>query len=126
MTTLEIISRLCEVSSILSDIVKKQQETIERSKVEEAVKEELRQQVKEAERELDVIEYNSREYRNTGNEQRDLSVYEVEISASLMMEVEATGEQDAEERARQEYVNMTHISPKSVQAWKRGEMPSDD
>ena len=45
MTTLEIISRLCGITTELSEIVRKQQETIERSKVEEAVKEELRQMV---------------------------------------------------------------------------------
>lgn len=34
MTPLEIISRLCEITEELSGIVKKQQEMIERSKVE--------------------------------------------------------------------------------------------
>lgn len=65
MSALEIISRMCDVTNVLSDIVKKQQTIIERSKVEEAVKEELRQQVKEAERELDVIEYHSRRFCDT-------------------------------------------------------------
>ena len=45
MTPLEIISRLCEITEELSGIVKKQQEMIERSKVEEGVKEELRNMV---------------------------------------------------------------------------------
>ena len=57
MSPLEIISRMCDVTNTLSDIVKKQQEIIEQSKIEEAVKADLRQQVKEADRELDVIEY---------------------------------------------------------------------
>lgn len=57
MSPLEIISRMCDVTNTLSDIVKKQQEIIEQSKIEEAVKAELRQQVKEADRGLDVIEY---------------------------------------------------------------------
>ena len=35
MTTLEIISRLCDVTNNLSEIVKKQQTIIERSKIEE-------------------------------------------------------------------------------------------
>lgn len=48
MTPLEIISRLCEITEELSGIVKKQQEMIERSKVEEGVKEELRNMVNEA------------------------------------------------------------------------------
>lgn len=65
MTTLEIISRLCEVVNELSSIVEKQQETIERSKVEEAVKEEIRQQVRETEKELDVIEYHTRRICDT-------------------------------------------------------------
>lgn len=60
MTTLEIISRLCDVTNNLSEIVKKQQTIIERSKIEEAVKAELRQQVKVIDREMDVIEYGSR------------------------------------------------------------------
>ena len=48
MTPLEIISRLCEITEELSGIVKKQQEMIERSKVEEGGKEELRNMVNEA------------------------------------------------------------------------------
>lgn len=65
MSALEIISRMCDVTNVLSDIVKKQQTIIEQSKVEEAVKEELRQQVKETERELDVIEWHSRRFCDT-------------------------------------------------------------
>ena len=65
MTTLEIISRLCGITTDLSEIVRKQQETIERSKVEEAVKEELRQMVDGAERKLDVMEYHLRRIVDT-------------------------------------------------------------
>lgn len=65
MTPLEIIARMCDVTNSLSDIVKKQQEVIERSKIEEEVKEELRKMVKETDRELDVIEYHSRRYCDT-------------------------------------------------------------
>lgn len=65
MSTLEIISRMCDVTNTLSDIVKKQQEIIEQSKIEEAVKADLRQQVKETDRELDVIEYHSRRFCDT-------------------------------------------------------------
>lgn len=65
MNSLEIISRMCEVTNVLSDIVNKQQIIIEQSKIEEAVKADLRQQVGEAERELDVIEYHSRRYCDT-------------------------------------------------------------
>ena len=65
MTTLEIISRLCGITTDLSEIVRKQQETIERSKVEEAVKEELRQMVDGADREMDVMEYHLRRIVDT-------------------------------------------------------------
>ena len=65
MTTLEIISRLCGITTELSEIVRKQQETIERSKVEEAVKEELRQMVDGADREMDVMEYHLRRIVDT-------------------------------------------------------------
>lgn len=65
MTTLEIISRLCDITTELSEIVRKQQETIEHSKVEEAVKKELRQMVDRAERELDVMEYHLRRHVDT-------------------------------------------------------------
>lgn len=67
MSPLEIISRMCDVTNTLSDIVKKQQEIIEQSKIEEAVKADLRQQVKETDRELDVIEYHSRRFGDTDN-----------------------------------------------------------
>jgi len=60
MSQLEIISRLCDVTTVLSEIVRKQQEIIERSKIEEVVKKELRQQVKAADGELDVLEYHMR------------------------------------------------------------------
>ena len=65
MTTLEIISRLCGIMSELSEIVRAQQENIERSKVEEEVKAELRQMVDGAERELDVMEYHLRRIVDT-------------------------------------------------------------
>lgn len=62
MSMLEIISRLCNVTNILSDIVKKQQIIIEQSKIEEKVAEELKQQIKGTDKELDVIEYYSRKF----------------------------------------------------------------
>lgn len=65
MTPLEIISRLCEITEELSGIVKKQQEMIERSKVEEGVKGELRNMVNEADGKLDVLEYHMRRYCDT-------------------------------------------------------------
>ena len=57
MSPLEIISRLCDVTENLSSIVKKQQTIIEQSKIEETVKAELRQDIKETDREMDVLEY---------------------------------------------------------------------
>jgi predicted phage gp36 major capsid-like protein len=65
MSPLEIISRMCDVTTALSKIVAKQQTIIEQSKIEEAVKAELRQQVDEAETELDVIEYHTRRFCDT-------------------------------------------------------------
>ena len=56
MRPLAIISEMCDIINMLSDIVKKQQTEIERSKVEESVKEELRAMVKEAEDKMDVNE----------------------------------------------------------------------
>ena len=55
MSPLEIISRLCDVTENLSSIVKKQQTIIEQSKIEETVKAELRQDIKETDREMDVL-----------------------------------------------------------------------
>lgn len=65
MRPLEIISRLCEVNETLLEIVKKQQEIIEHSKIEEGVKEELRKMTEETDRELDVIEYHTRRFCDT-------------------------------------------------------------
>ena len=62
MSPLEIISRLCDVTQNLSAIVKKQQTIIEQSKIEEAVKAELRQDVKKTDGEMDVLEYHMRRY----------------------------------------------------------------
>jgi phage host-nuclease inhibitor protein Gam len=61
MSPLEIISRLCDVTENLSAIVKKQQTIIEQSKIEEAVRAELRQEVEET----DVLEYHMRKYCDT-------------------------------------------------------------
>lgn len=60
MSSLEIISGLCEVTETLSGIVKRQQTLIEQSKIEEALKEEFRNQVRDAEQELNALEYSMR------------------------------------------------------------------
>lgn len=65
MRPLEIISQLCEAINKLSDIVKKQQEEIERSKVEESVKIELRQMVNDSDEKLDLMEYHLRRVIDT-------------------------------------------------------------
>lgn len=65
MRPLELISEMCDIINILSDIVKRQQTEIERSKVEEQVKEELRGMVSEAERKMDVNEYHLRHIIDT-------------------------------------------------------------
>ena len=65
MRPLAIISEMCDIINMLSDIVKKQQTEIERSKVEESVKEELRAMVKEAEDKMDVNEYHLRRVVDT-------------------------------------------------------------
>lgn len=65
MRPLAIISEMCDIINTLSDIVKKQQTEIERSKVEESVKEELREMVKEAEDKMDVNEYHLRRVVDT-------------------------------------------------------------
>lgn len=65
MTTLEIISRLCEVTENLAEIVKKQHEIIERSKIEEEVKKEFREMVANTDRDLDVLEYHMRRICDT-------------------------------------------------------------
>lgn len=60
MRPLQIISEMCDIINSLSDIVKKQQTEIERSKVEEGIKEELRSVIKETDDKMDVNEYHLR------------------------------------------------------------------
>lgn len=65
MRPLELISEMCDIINSLSDIVKRQQTEIERSKVEESVKEELRTMVKETDRKKDANEYHLRHVIDT-------------------------------------------------------------
>ena len=67
MSPLEIISRLCDVVENLSAIVKKQQTIIEQSKIEEAVRAELRKEAGETDKEMDALEYHMRKYCDTDN-----------------------------------------------------------
>lgn len=65
MSLLEIISRLCDVTGLLSEIVKKQQIIIEQAKIESAVREELQKSIKRSDEELDMLEYRMRKYCDT-------------------------------------------------------------
>lgn len=65
MSLLEIISRLCDVTGLLSEIVKKQQIIIEQEKIESAVREELQKSIKRSDEELDMLEYRMRKYCDT-------------------------------------------------------------
>lgn len=65
MSLLEIISRLCDVTGLLSEIVKKQQIIIEQAKIENAVREELQKSIKRSDEELDMLEYRMRKYCDT-------------------------------------------------------------
>ena len=65
MSLLEIISRLCDVITILADIVEEQQIAIEHSKIEEVVKEEFRQRVKKTDKEMNIIGHQMRKVCNT-------------------------------------------------------------
>ena len=65
MSSLEIISRLCDVTNTLSEIVKKQQTIIEQAKIEEEVRAELQKEIEQTEREIDVIEYKTRRLCDT-------------------------------------------------------------
>lgn len=65
MSLLEIISRLYDVTGLLSEIVKKQQTIIEQAKIESAVREELRNSIKRSDEELDMLEYRMRKYCDT-------------------------------------------------------------
>lgn len=70
MSPLEIISRLCDVTETLSEIVKKQQTIIEQSKIEETVKAELGREIKETDREMDALEYGMRSMDKKKKESR--------------------------------------------------------
>ena len=59
----EIIDRLCEVTTILSEIVKKQAEAIIQSDISVEVKNELEKMRMGADEKLDVIEYRLRKFR---------------------------------------------------------------
>ena len=65
MSLLEIISHLCDVTGLLSEIVKEQQTIIEQAKIEDAAREELQKSIKKSDEELDMLEYRMRKYCDT-------------------------------------------------------------
>lgn len=65
MSSLAVISEMCDIINSLSNIVKRQQTEIERSKVEESVKEELRSMIRDTEKKMDVNEYHLRRVVDT-------------------------------------------------------------
>jgi hypothetical protein len=65
MGSLLLLARMCEVTNILSDIVKTQQEAIEQSHIEENIKEGFRHKIFDCDKELDSIEFNLRRYCDT-------------------------------------------------------------
>lgn len=58
----EIIDRFCEITTLMSEIIKKQAETIEQSKISNEVKAELEQMRSVIDERLDVIEYSLRKH----------------------------------------------------------------
>jgi hypothetical protein len=59
----EIIDRLCEVTTLLSEIVRKQAEAIAQSDISVEVKNDLEKMRTDADERLDVIEYRLRKFR---------------------------------------------------------------
>ena len=57
---LEVVDMMCTVTETMAQIIRKQAEMIERTKMEEAVREELRATREDADRQLDRIEYKLR------------------------------------------------------------------
>lgn len=66
MTLLEIVDRLCSVTQMQAEIIRKHKEIIEQAKIDDAVADELRQLREDVDDELDLIKYASRRYIGTG------------------------------------------------------------
>lgn len=58
--TLEVVDMLCSVTEALAQIVRKQAEELERAKVEEAVREDLKRQRDNVDVQMDRLEYRLR------------------------------------------------------------------
>lgn len=56
----EMIDRFCEVTTLMSEIIKRQAEVIEQIKISDKVNEELKQMRSSVDERLDVIEYKLR------------------------------------------------------------------
>lgn len=57
---LEVVDMMCEVTDTMARIIRKQAELIERTKMEEAIREDLRRAREDADRQLGRIEYKLR------------------------------------------------------------------
>lgn len=67
MTLLELVDRLCSVTQLQADIIRKQTIIIEQAKIANAVADdELKLLRDEVDDELDLLEYVSRDYIGTG------------------------------------------------------------
>lgn len=62
MTLLEIVDRLCSVTELQAEIIRKQTIIIEQAKIADAVADELKKLRDEVDDELDLIEYANRGY----------------------------------------------------------------
>lgn len=59
----EIIDRLCEATTQLLEIIRKQEEIIEQYNISEAVHKELSEMKSSADEKMDLLEYDLRAYR---------------------------------------------------------------
>lgn len=57
---LEVVDMLCSVTETMAQVVRKQAEALERAKVEETVREELKRQRDDVDRQMDRLEYRLR------------------------------------------------------------------
>ncbi len=70
MTMLEIIDRLCSVTQLQADIIRKQTMIIEQAKIADEVRGDLRLLCQKADSELDLIEYANRPLIGSDDDER--------------------------------------------------------
>lgn len=66
--TYVIVDRLCEATTQLLEIIRKQQEIIEQYKISEELKKELSDMKDDVDQKMDLIEYDLRTYRQERGE----------------------------------------------------------